>query len=239
MEGRGLNYIGFRFTRNGAIHYGWFRLNVDSAGSMATIDAYGWENEPEMLVTIGDPGRIRVESIRVAGYSGVSGISTPGGTLLMEATITPENATNKRVRWSVSDTSLATIDTSGLLHARRNGLVTVTAESVENPGISGAAVITISGQPTSSVRVAPNDRVAGSVTLLPGGDALRIELASATSSPVTLMISDLTGRTLLTRTLNATSSIHQIDCSTLSNGAYLILCRVDGRSMTRRVVIGR
>ncbi len=48
---------------------------------------------------------------------------------LLEATISPENATDKTVSWSVSDETVGTIDQTGRFTALSVGKVTVTAET--------------------------------------------------------------------------------------------------------------
>ena len=51
------------------------------------------------------------------------------GSLQLSAEITPENTTDKSVKWSVNDEEIATIDENGLLTAIGTGTVIVTAES--------------------------------------------------------------------------------------------------------------
>ena len=84
--------------------------------------------------------------ITVTGAGGATAITAVRGTLQMSASFTPSDTTDKRVTWSVDDTSLASISSSGLLSAKNNGQVTVTATSVAAPGVSGSAVISLSGQ---------------------------------------------------------------------------------------------
>ena len=84
-----------------------------------------------------------VQSITVQGKDGVSTIDKIPGTLQMEAIITPNDATNKTVTWSVDDENLATISATGVLSAKANGVVKVTATANDASGISGSADITI------------------------------------------------------------------------------------------------
>lgn len=95
---------------------------------------------------IGYHGGVPVTGISVAGLGGASTINTEGGTLQMIATITPNNATNKNVVWSVSDDSKAEISQLGVLTAKGNGTVTVTATAADGSGVTGTASITISNQ---------------------------------------------------------------------------------------------
>ena len=58
-----------------------------------------------------------------------------GASLQMTATVSPSTATDKTVTWAVSDTTKATIDTSGRLTTILAGDVTVKVMSKENPMI--------------------------------------------------------------------------------------------------------
>lgn len=90
---------------------------------------------------------IKVSSITVKGTSGISSITEKAGTLQMIATIAPNNATNKKIIWSVTKgTEAAEISGTGLLTAKADGTVTVRAAAQDGSGKFGEKVITISGQ---------------------------------------------------------------------------------------------
>lgn len=94
---------------------------------------------------------VNVTGITVKGAGDAATITANNGTLQMGATITPANATNKGVTWLVkntdnSATDKATINTTGLLTAVKNGAVKVIATAKDGSGISGEKEITISGQ---------------------------------------------------------------------------------------------
>ena len=50
-----------------------------------------------------------------------------GGNEKLTATITPSNATDKNLTWQSSDESIATIDSTGEVTAKKSGVVTITA----------------------------------------------------------------------------------------------------------------
>lgn len=56
-------------------------------------------------------------------------VMNAGKTLRLYATITPSNATNKKITWSSSDTSVATVNSSGTVTAKKRGTVTITAKT--------------------------------------------------------------------------------------------------------------
>ena len=90
---------------------------------------------------------VNVTSIIVNGAGGVNTITEDGGTLLMEATVVPDNATNKKVNWSVeAGTGTASINQAGLLTALTNGTVTVKATAKDGSSIVGTKVVTITNQ---------------------------------------------------------------------------------------------
>jgi uncharacterized protein YjdB len=109
----------------------------------------------QMTITLSNQA-ILPTSITVSGAGSATTITSMGGTLQMQATVLPVNATNTSVVWSVSPgTGTATIDSSGVLTAVSNGTVTVTATSVSNNTVSGSTTITLSGQaiPVTSITI--------------------------------------------------------------------------------------
>lgn len=94
---------------------------------------------------IGYVAGTKVSGITVAGVGGANTIDEANGTLQMIATITPDEATNKSVVWSV-DNENATINSTGLLTAVANGEVVVTATAKDGSGVAGSTTVTISNQ---------------------------------------------------------------------------------------------
>jgi uncharacterized protein YjdB len=90
---------------------------------------------------------VLVSHITLTGAGGVSTISTYHGTLQMTATVTPDEATNKNVIWSIQDgTGSASISASGLVTAVSDGTVTARATASDGSGVYGTYAITITGQ---------------------------------------------------------------------------------------------
>jgi uncharacterized protein YjdB len=61
----------------------------------------------------------------------------------LEATITPNNADNKKVIWSSSDDNVATVDVEGNVTAVKAGQVTITATSDDNSDVKTTCAITV------------------------------------------------------------------------------------------------
>jgi len=94
---------------------------------------------------------VPVTAITVSGAGGASTIVIEGGTLQMSAVVTPVDASNKSIVWSVTDgTGEASISSSGLLTAVADGNVLVKAASVSLPTINGTLSVTISNQAATS-----------------------------------------------------------------------------------------
>ena len=91
---------------------------------------------PATLVTIPDSIEIK----------GVNAISTEGGTVQLNAKLTPASAA-PGVIWSVDNENLASVDETGLFTAKLNGTVTVTVKSAYDETITDTHTITITGQP--------------------------------------------------------------------------------------------
>lgn len=67
-----------------------------------------------------------------------------GNTLQLTATVAPANATNTTVSWSSSNTSYATVDSSGLVTALAAGSVTITARTADG-NYTATCALTITG----------------------------------------------------------------------------------------------
>ena len=65
-----------------------------------------------------------------------------GKTQALSATIAPSNAENKRVAWSSSNTSVATVDKNGIVTAKANGTATITVKTYDG-GKTAACAVTV------------------------------------------------------------------------------------------------
>ena len=81
-------------------------------------------------------------------------IAVNGGTIQISASVSPTNATNKNVEWSIDNAAIATISSTGLLKPVENGTVTVSATAKDGSGKVATKTITISGQITQVTDIA-------------------------------------------------------------------------------------
>ncbi|MBN2610584.1 MAG: Ig-like domain-containing protein, partial [Bacteroidales bacterium] len=111
----------------------------------------------KLLITISNQV-IPVTDITVTGSGGVNAITTHNGTLQLSASVSPANATNKTVTWSLQNgTGQATISAGGLVTAVANGTVTARATANDGTGIYGTLIINIINEIVliESIRVYP------------------------------------------------------------------------------------
>lgn len=118
------------------------RMNWANAGAIAE----NWANMDDagLIILDGAQAPTYVDDVKlVAGQS----ITVDNGTLQMVATITPEDASIKKLNWTViNGTGKATIDQNGLLTAIANGTVSVKAAATDGMGAEAMVDVEISGQ---------------------------------------------------------------------------------------------
>ncbi len=125
---------------------------VPQANGIDAMEVWGPTMTPQPMPSSGNttPISIPVATVIVSGKDSVSTITTRGGALQMVATVTPDNATNKAVTWSIeAGSNYAAISASGLLTASANGTVVVKATSVSNPQVSNTCEVVITGNASS------------------------------------------------------------------------------------------
>lgn len=96
-------------------------------------------------------GNQQVNVLSIAIISSTT-ITEKDGSLQLEASVLPANATNKSVAWTVFEadgvtlTDKAAITSSGLLTAQKDGIVRVVATATDGSGIQGFGYVVITGQ---------------------------------------------------------------------------------------------
>lgn len=73
-------------------------------------------------------------------------------TYQLRAIVTPDNATNKNVTWRSSKTSVATVDTNGLVTLVSSGTTSIIATSVDDPSVIAICNITV-GQSVTAIKL--------------------------------------------------------------------------------------
>jgi uncharacterized protein YjdB len=91
------------------------------------------------------PKDIPVEKVTITNCPGSIELLV-GTAAKLNAAVSPDNATNKKVNWSVDNPAVASISSDGTLATKAPGTVTVTATSAENTQIKGQCKIKVSGE---------------------------------------------------------------------------------------------
>lgn len=100
------------------------------------------------------PAAVPVEEISL---SAPEGVICMGADVQLTATVLPEDASEKSLKWSSSDETIAEVNSSGLVSFFNHGTVTITAKAKDDSDVS--ASINLAAQPWRLVFVKnyPND----------------------------------------------------------------------------------
>ncbi len=141
-----------------------------SNSNIATVDANGLitavaEGSATITVTTNDGNFMATTGVTVqAAAIPVTGVNvnptsatlTEGETLLITATVLPNNADNQSVSWSSNDTSIATVDTNGLITAVAEGSATITVTTNDgNFTATTGVTVQAAAIPVTGVNVNP------------------------------------------------------------------------------------
>jgi len=138
---------------------------------------------------------VDVTAINLAGEGDATTIDTDKGTLQINAEILPADATDKRIVWSVSNITLASVTQEGLVTAINDGVVTITVRALDGSGVSGTIDITNSNQtPVVPVTTITVTGEGGATAITENGGILQmladVVPADATDATVTWSVSD-------------------------------------------------
>lgn len=100
--------------------------------------------------------KVNVKDVKVTGIT----LSDSSATLIVGNTkqlsvkaVKPSNATNKGVTWSSSDSSIATVSSSGLVTGKKNGTVNIIATAKDGSGIKSVSKFTVNKIAVTSVKL--------------------------------------------------------------------------------------
>ena len=89
--------------------------------------------------------KVTVPAVKVTGVklSKSNATVTCGEKLTLKTTITPSNATNKKVSWTSSNTKVAKVDSKGTVTAVKSGTATITCKAADGSGKKATCKITV------------------------------------------------------------------------------------------------
>ncbi|RFM32567.1 Ig-like domain-containing protein [Chitinophaga silvisoli] len=120
---------------------------VNSSGTISGI------KQGDVIVTAtaaDNPAIVAQANIHVANVQATNLTLQPSNaiigamdTLRVKVTFQPANTSIKRVTWSSSNASLATVDSTGLVTAIKPGTLTITVNTLDNSGVSATLPVTV------------------------------------------------------------------------------------------------
>ena len=146
----------------------------------------------------------------------------------LTATVLPENATDKRVAWSSSAPSIASVN-NGVIFARAAGSAIITV-TTNDGGKKANCSVTVSPPPITGIEDV--ETPLATVYPNPTDNAVTVEFEAEGVYIVTL--ADMTGKVLLRQTVNEQTV--SMDLSNYPTGAYLLTIDDGKRQSTTRVI---
>jgi len=231
-------YIAFRFTDigTGFQHYGWMWIDIVFSGTTIlefTIRGIAYEATPSTDIIT---GVIPVSSITVQGQGGVTTVMNPGN-LQMEASVLPVTATNSNLSWTVDNTSIATVDASGVLTALSDGTVRVFATAQDGSGVSGFTDIVVDS--TLSINDSIQNDLKVTVYPNPFNSDVNINVKTIGDSKETeILLVDLTGRVLYSESKDLILGENNIMFGNLnlSGDFYNLIIKSKNKTLVMKVV---
>lgn len=140
------------------------------------------------ILSMENPTAKLVESIAVTPAT--TEAAPVGSTVQLEAAVSPADATNKSVEWSVDDATVASVSESGLVTGLKAGTVEVTATAKDGSGVTGSALIEFIATPAME-KIASNDGLYDGMTILIGdADGTKVMGEQKTSNRAAVGVTD-------------------------------------------------
>lgn len=176
--------------------------------------------------------QIKVSEISVSGANGASAITTYGGTLQLSASVSPANATDTTITWSIQNgTGQASISSTGLVTGIANGTVTATATANDGSGVSGTFNVTISNQDLPS---GLNDNLIDVAFISMSLSQINIQMKE-NSTFNRIILYNIYGSPVMYQ--NIAGKVASIDCSSFQPGVYIMMLSGKGDVWKMKVVV--
>lgn len=116
-----------------------------AAASVSITVTVKWDGEDtgvsaSCTATVNAPTTIPVTSITLSGPAAPLKV---GGTFQLTPTVAPADATNKTVTWSNGGAEAATVSSTGLVTAVKEGTATITATAADGSGVTATCTVTV------------------------------------------------------------------------------------------------
>lgn len=88
-----------------------------------------------------------------------------GETISLKPTVSPENATFKKLAWSSSNQSVASVDDKGKVTTLKAGKVVITAKATDNSGVEAKVTLTIADHPATADNLIINEIMSSNIDM--------------------------------------------------------------------------
>ena len=219
-----------------------FTVRVYNADSVEVF-SQTYTTHPDPSVTCNAGGvtgqRVRIElnatnplslaEVEVFEYVPVTGILvspdsfslTVGETEVLSASVLPSSATNRSLSWSSNDTTIATVDSTGLVTALDTGSVTITVTTLEG-GYTSESLFTITDSINTQIAAA---EIAAKHLIIypnPARNTLNYNLQNIKDAE-SISVYSVLGRRILIQKLENPKG--QLDIKSLKSGVYILEIR--------------
>jgi uncharacterized protein YjdB len=109
----------------------------------ASIQAYQAANGWKLFGVVKAIPDSSVELVTTIQLDALEATLKEGGTLRLNAVVTPDSADNKALQWSSSDTSVATVDETGKVSAVSQGSAIITATATDGSNVTASCSIKV------------------------------------------------------------------------------------------------
>lgn len=111
-------------------------VNIGSAIICASTDTDGWRATIYIDVIV-------INKVSSISLNPSSAEGKEGEQIQINATVLPEDATNKALAWASSDKSVATVDETGLISLLKKGTAVITASATDGSNVSAECVVVV------------------------------------------------------------------------------------------------
>lgn len=109
--------------------------------------------------------QVTVPTVKVTGITlnKTTASVVKGKTVALTATVTPDTATDKTIKWTTSNKNVATVSTDGVVTAKAAGTAIITATAADDSGVKATCKITVTNPVVKVTKVTLNKTTASVV----------------------------------------------------------------------------
>jgi pectate lyase len=187
-------------------------LDTNNAADRNGIGEGGYTNLEVFLYSLlGDGGPVTGVSVSPTTES-----INIGTSMQLSATVYPYNALNKNVSWESDNSSVATVNTSGLVTSVAKGSATITV-TTEDGSFTATSNITVLDPSSTGITKTNKDIL---IYPVPFSNRLNIQVGREIAEPVDILLLDSTGKIIQYK--KAVDLNHQLNVTDLNEGLYFV-----------------